>query len=69
MSATRRYAVDSKVLVVDSESQRYATVLRHGYDAQGIYTEVRYFDNGESERVHRSMLRPVADAPCGLQHR
>lgn len=51
----RKFPVGSFVGV--GEARREATVLRHGRDASGVYTEVKYYDNGETERVHRSMLR------------
>ena len=74
MKLARKLPVGSQCLAVErmaggGMTQRYATVLKHGYDHSGIYTEIKYRDNGEIDRVHRSMLQPAGKAgECGLQH-
>ena len=37
-------------------TERKARVVRHGYDVQGMYTEVQAED-GERYKVHRSTIR------------
>ena len=54
----KKFKVGSAVLWDDPTTQRVrqATVVRHGRDMSGVYTEVRAED-GERYRVHRSYLK------------
>lgn len=50
-SDLNRLSIGSPVIVVDEEGRNIpATVLRHGRDVAGIYTEVVY-ETGETERA------------------
>lgn len=68
----RTYPVGSDVYVRTPDRVgvlvRRATVVRHGRDASGIYTEVRYED-GETDRHHRDSIKPVICYRCGHDSR
>lgn len=57
----RKWPVGSTVYV----EGRPATVIRHGYSATGIYSEVRFLD-GEQAEYHRSWLHGCP--ACGGGH-
>ena len=53
----RRLPLGTRVKVVGIPHE-HATVVRHGRDRNGVYTEVEWAGGGR-ERVHRSALIPV----------
>lgn len=62
-----RFAAGTSVIFKDVDgSEQKVTVKRHGRDASGIYTEIK-FANGNRIRVHRSMLHP-SDPTCDCQN-
>jgi len=42
----------------ETKSVRKARVVRHGRDAQGVYTELKAEDGGERYKCHRSTFDP-----------
>lgn len=44
----------------DGQPDALGTVVRHGRDSNGVYTEVQVFE-GEKERFHRSLLREAVE--------
>jgi hypothetical protein len=63
----RKLPIGSRCTVPDAEDAtangpRFdATVVKHGRDASGIYTAVR-FDDGRVVKYHRSTPKPAAEA-------
>ena len=57
MSKDRKYPIGARVDVLDNGP---ATVLRHGRDAGGVYTEVRH-DDGAIRHYHRAWF--IGPAP------
>ena len=58
--STRRFPIGTRVIVAAFEPENIpemtGTVIRHGRDAAGIHTVVRY-DDGMTEKCHRKWLR------------
>lgn len=60
----RKHPVGTRVLVVSPLGPDHeATVVRHGRDVHGVYTEVRR-DDGVIEQWHRSVLHTLPLTPA-----
>lgn len=68
----RKFSTGSAVIWHDPERglAYHATVIRHGRDRNGTYSEIET-DDGERVAVHRSSLRDPTEVgvKIGLQHK
>ena len=59
--ADKKLPIGSKAVWTDTVcggEKREVVVTRHGWDHQGVYTQIK-LDTGEETRVHRSTLRTL----------